>query len=181
MNVRRVVTGHDEHGKAVIVDDDIVEPTTVTLSPTVYHELWRADSAATLPNAGTNGPKTTFFPPVGGYSFFLLTFPPGDGGTDYEGVDIEAGLRELQEKLPGVLETNEFDQPGMHTTDTVDMEIMISGEIVLELDDGVETTLRPGDVNIQNGTRHRWHNRGTEPAVMAVAMVGLPRVLDRKG
>jgi mannose-6-phosphate isomerase-like protein (cupin superfamily) len=112
---------------------------------------------------------------VGGYRFFLLTFPPGDGGADVEGLDIEAGLRELQEKLPGMLETNEFDNPGMHTTDTVDMEIVISGEIVLELDDGVETTLRPGDVNIQNGTRHRWHNRGSEPAVMAVAMVGLPR------
>ncbi|MCW2664466.1 MAG: hypothetical protein JWP83_5618 [Mycobacterium sp.] len=29
----------------------------------------------------------------------------------------------------------------MHTTDTVDMEIILSGEILLELDDGVETTL----------------------------------------
>jgi uncharacterized cupin superfamily protein len=51
------------------------------------------------------------------------------------------------------------------------MEIILSGEIVLELDDGVETTLRAGDVKIQNGTRHRWHNRGDVPAVMAVAMV----------
>jgi mannose-6-phosphate isomerase-like protein (cupin superfamily) len=176
MNVRRVVTGHDADGKAVFVDDDVVEPTTVALSPTVYHELWRADSAPTLPDAGANGPKTTFFPPVGGYRFFLLTFPPGDGSADLDGVDIEAGLRELQEKLPGVLETNELDQPGMHTTDTVDMEIVISGELVLELDDGVETTLRTGDVNIQNGTRHRWHNRGGVPAVLAVAMVGLPRI-----
>lgn len=67
---------------------------------------------------------------------------------------------------------NEMDSPGMHTTDTVDMEIMLSGEIVLELDDGAETTLRAGDVNIQNGTRHRWHNRGDVPAVMVVAMVG---------
>jgi mannose-6-phosphate isomerase-like protein (cupin superfamily) len=175
MHVRRVITGNDEHGKAVIVGDGVVEPTTVTLSPTVYHELWRADSAPALPDAGVNGPKTSFFPPVGGYRFFLLTFPPGEGSTDLEGVDIEAGLRELQQKLPGVLETNELEQPGMHTTDTVDMEIVISGEIILELDDGVETTLRAGDVNIQNGTRHRWHNRGTEPAVMAVAMVGLSR------
>jgi hypothetical protein len=62
MNVRRVVTGHDAHGKAVIVDDGVVEPTTVTLSPTVYHELWRADSHPTLPDAGVNGPRTTFFP-----------------------------------------------------------------------------------------------------------------------
>ena len=38
MNVRRVVTGHDAHGKAVIVDDGVVEPTTVTLTP---HRLSR--------------------------------------------------------------------------------------------------------------------------------------------
>ena len=68
----------------------------------------------------------------------------------------------------------------MHTTDTVDMAIIISGEIVLELDDGVEKTLRPGDVNIQNGTRHHWHRRGSEPAVMAVAMVGLPPAPNSK-
>jgi mannose-6-phosphate isomerase-like protein (cupin superfamily) len=175
MSVRRVVTGHDAEGKAVFVGDQVVEPTVVALSSTVYHELWRADATPTFPNAGSNGPKTTFFPSAGGYRFFLLTFPPGDGTADFDGVDIEAGLRELQEKLPGVLETNELDQPGMHTTDTVDMEIVISGEIVLELDDGVETTLRAGDVNVQNGTRHRWHNRGSEPAVLAVAMVGATR------
>jgi hypothetical protein len=157
MNVRGLMTGHDAQGKAVIVDDHVVEPTTVALTSTVYHELWRADSMPTVPNSGTNGPKTTFLPPVGGYRFFVFTFPPGDGSADLEGVDIEAGLRELQEKLPGMLETNEYDQAGMHTTNTVDMEIVPSGEIVLELDDGVETTLRARDVNIQNGTRHRWH------------------------
>ena len=53
---------------------------------------------------------------------------------------------------------------------------MLSGEVVLELDNGVERTLHTGDVNIQNGTRHRWHNRGGVPAVLAVAMVGLPRI-----
>lgn len=49
---------------------------------------------------------------------------------------------------------------------------MLSGEVVLELDNGVERTLCTGEVDIQNGTRHRWHNRGTEPATMAVVMVG---------
>src|SRR3979490_2236048 len=175
MSVRRVVTGHDAHGKAIIVDDQVVEPTTVALTPTAYHELWRADSPPTLPDAGTNGPKTTFLPPVGGYRFFLFTFPPSDASADLKGIDIEAGLRELQEKLPGVLETNEFDQPGMHTTDTVDMEIVLAGEIALDLHHRVETTLRGRDDDIQNGTRDRWHNRGGDPAVLAVAMVGLPR------
>ncbi|WP_330254098.1 AMP-binding protein [Nocardia sp. NBC_00565] len=174
-SVRRVVTGHDTQGKAVFVEDRLVEPISVAMTSTVYHQLWRADAPSTFPDSGAIGPSTTFFPQLGGYRFFLLTLPPGEGHGNLDGVDIDAGLRELQDKLPGVLETNDFDSPGMHTTETVDMEIVLSGEIVLELDDGIETTLRAGDVNIQNGTRHRWHNRGTQPAVVAVAMVGASR------
>ena len=176
MGIRRVVTGHDENGKAIFVADDVVEPTTVLLSTTAYHELWRGDSTPVLPSPGLNGSKTTFFPQPDGYRFFVMTLPPGDGQAPLTGVDVEAGLKELEEKLPGVLETQDFENPGMHTSDTVDMEIVLSGEFVLELDDGAEATLRPGDVNIQNGTRHRWHNRGTEPAVMAVVIIGAKRV-----
>jgi Cupin domain len=172
MRVRRVVTGYDESGKAVFVADDQIDATTVMLSTTTYHELWRSDTEPVFPNAGENGAKSSFFPGPSGYRFFILTVPPGDGHADVDGLDLEAGIRELQEKLPGVIEVNEADNPGMHTTDTVDMEIMLSGELVLELDDGVEKTLRAGDVNIQNGTRHRWHNRGDVPAVMAVAVIG---------
>lgn len=101
-----------------------------------------------------------------------MTIPPGDGAADLSGLDLAACIEELEDKLPGVMAVNELDDPGMHTTDTVDMEIVLSGEIVLELDGCAETTLHAGDVNIQNGTRHRWHNRGDIPAVMAVAMIG---------
>jgi mannose-6-phosphate isomerase-like protein (cupin superfamily) len=172
VNVRRVVTGQDSGGKAIVVDDSVVEPTAAALSSTTYHELWRADELPTFPAAGQNGTKTTFFPPVGGYRFFILTLPPGEGHADIADLDLEASIAEFEEKLPGIMAVSELDNPGMHTTDTVDMEIILSGEFVLELDDGVEVTLRAGDVNVQNGTRHRWHNRGDVPAVMAVAMVG---------
>jgi len=92
------------------------------------------------------------------------------------GLDLRAGLAEMEEKLPGVLARLEPDNPGMHTTDTIDFEVVLSGEVILELDDGVEKLLRPGDTVVQNGTRHRWGNRGTEPAVMAVFTIG-PTVL----
>ena len=58
------------------------------------------------------------------------------------------------------------------TSATVDFEVVISGEVVLELDDGAERVLRPGDTVVQNGTRHRWHNRGSEPATLAVILIG---------
>jgi hypothetical protein len=40
------------------------------------------------------------------------------------------------------------------------------------LDDGATVVLNPGDTYIQNGTRHRWSNRGEVPAVLAVALIG---------
>lgn len=51
-------------------------------------------------------------------------------------------------------------------------EVVLAGKIGLELDDGAEVLLGPGDVVVQNGTRHRWHNRGTEPATMVVVVIG---------
>jgi mannose-6-phosphate isomerase-like protein (cupin superfamily) len=71
-------------------------------------------------------------------------------------------LEEIQQKLPGMIEVLEFDHPGMHTTDTVDFDVIISGEAYLELDDGAEVLLKAGDGVIQNGTPHAWHNRSSE-------------------
>jgi len=53
--------------------------------------------------------------------------------------------------------------------------VVLSGELILELDDGVEKVLRPGDTVVQNGTRHRGGNRETEPVVMAVFTCGVHR------
>jgi mannose-6-phosphate isomerase-like protein (cupin superfamily) len=60
----------------------------------------------------------------------------------------------------------------MHTTATIDYGVVLSGQAILELDDGVEVALEAGDTYIQNGTRHRWHNRGDVPAVLAIALIG---------
>jgi len=70
----------------------------------------------------------------------------------------------------------EPDNPGMHTTDTVDFDYIISGEVWLELDDGQQVHLQAGDCVIQNGARHAWRNKSSEPCVVAVAIVGARRV-----
>ena len=62
---------------------------------------------------------------------------------------------------------------GMHTTDSVDYGVVISGSITLELDDGRKERLEAGDVFVQNGTRHAW--RVDEPCRMAVVLTGVPR------
>ena len=153
MGVRRVVTGHNDEGKAIFASDEIVEPTTLSL----------------LPGA-------EFFPPLGGYRFGIFTVQPGSEASMMpENFDIEAAIAEVEEKLPGMAEHLETENPGMHTTDTVDYEFVISGEVVLELDDGAEVTLKPGDTVIQNGTRHAWRNRTEKPAVLVVVLIGAKR------
>lgn len=76
----------------------------------------------------------------------------------------------------GLAETDEIENPGMHTTDTIDYGIVLSGEIDMELDEGREVHFRAGDCLVQNGTRHRWQNRSEEPCIIAFIMVGAKRI-----
>ncbi len=173
MDVRRVVTGHDAAGKAVFVDDELVEPVTISLVPGMeFHRLWAADEPCTFPDDGSNPAAARYFPPVGGFRFGFFNVPPDDRPELPADLDITAALTELETKLPGLAEYTEADNPGMHTTATVDYGVVISGQAILELDDGVTVTLNPGDSYIQNGTRHRWSNSGDVPAVIAVTLVG---------
>jgi hypothetical protein len=159
MKVRRVVTGHRD-GKAVFVSDQEVQSTEVQattaaiLRSAEIYRLWGGDRAPTFPDDGSPPEQPTVFPPVGGYRFVILTLPP-------------AGAQAPPDMEPKAA--------GMHATDTIDFGVVLSGEIVLELDDGADTTLRPRDTIVQNGTRHRWTNRGQDPAVLAAVLVGAHR------
>jgi mannose-6-phosphate isomerase-like protein (cupin superfamily) len=174
MDVRRVVTGHDSNGRAIFASDEMVAPITLAAMPgSEFHRLWGSDVPQTYPDAGEQPNGPAYFPPVGGFRFGLFTIPP-EREADYP-EDMEAAMGEIEAKLPGLMAHMELDEPGMHTTDTTDYEIVLSGTIVLELDDGAEVTLSPGDTVVQNGTRHRWRNPGTEPAVLGVVLVGAHR------
>ena len=173
MDARRVVTGHDAGGKAVFVSDELVPPVTLALVPgNEFHRLWGSDSTLTFPDDGSRPRAERCFPPVGGTRFAFFTIPPDDGVGAPADLDFPAALAEFEEKLPGMAEHLEPDNPGMHTTASVDYGVVLSGEVILELDDGAKTMLRAGDTYVQNGTRHRWSNTGAVPAVIAVVLVG---------
>lgn len=173
MAVRRVVTGHDASGKAVFVADDQVKPIVPTLLPdSEFYRLWGGDEPARFPDDGAAPEAPLYFPPVGGFRFGTFTVPPDGGQGAPADLDIAAALTDLEDVLPGLAGHMEPDDPGMHTTATIDFEVVLAGEVTLELDDGATTTLSVGDTVVQNGTRHRWSNRGTVPAVMAVFICG---------
>lgn len=172
MQVRRVVTGHDAAGKAVFVSDDEVAPYAPPFSPgNEFHQLWGFDATPRFPDDGTRPAPSTYFPGVGGFRFNFFAIPP-DGEQVPDGLDLAEAFADMEANLPGLAGHMERDEPGMHTTATLDVEVVLAGTPVLELDDGAKVTLQPGDTVVQNGTRHRWSNPGAVPAVMAVVLVG---------
>jgi quercetin dioxygenase-like cupin family protein len=66
---------------------------------------------------------------------------------------------------PGVAKRN-------HQTDSIDYAVVLSGEIVMQLDEE-EVRLKAGDVIIQRGTMHNWVNRGTEPCIIAFILIAM--------
>lgn len=172
--MRRVVTGMTLDGKSVFVSDGDVEPITLALAPGAeWYRIWGSDEAVHLPCDGSQPAERAYFPDAEGFRFGFFTVPsdvapPSD-------LDMDAAMAEVNEKLPGILDVGEAEDPEMHTTDTVDYIIVLSGEIGLDLDDGQTVQLGAGDCVVQNGTRHAWRNTSGKPCFMAYAVVGARR------
>lgn len=172
MPARRVASGQDKNGKAVVVSDEIVAGVPLGGGAEIL-PVWGADTPPSFPLNGSHPGYANFFPGLGGYRFLLMTIPPQTGDLAQDSAAPQPPFAEdLQRLGKGMHEVMEQDTPGMHTTDTVDLEVVLAGEASLELDDGKTVHLGVGDCYIQNGTRHRWFNRGSVAAVVAVVMVG---------
>ena len=173
MRVRRVVTGHDADGRAIVASDTQVDGLRPALVPgSEFHRLWGGDASPSFPDHGSEPAHHTYFPAVGGFRFGMFTVPPASEVSGRRPEDLEAALAEFEAAMPGLAGHMEPDAPGMHTTSTIDFEVVLDGEVWLELDDGVEVHLRQGDTVVQNGTRHAWRNHGETTARLAVFIVG---------
>jgi quercetin dioxygenase-like cupin family protein len=177
MKIRRVVTGHDAEGKARVVDDGDVEPITSELMPGfAAYRLWGRDERPTFPDDGSPRSAEPYYPPRDGSRFMVNRIPPGELTVPPD-LDTAAALAELERQMPGAMAAVDPDAetPGMHTTDSMDYVVVVSGEVTLELDDGQQTVLRAGDVVVQNGTRHTWLNRGAEYCTIVGVAIGADR------
>ena len=149
--MRRVVTGHSPEGRATFTSDAEIQERVVALPSGAEmfrtSDIWVAGEIPTFPDDEILKPMPAGrrYPPPGGFTFGILTFPP------------------------------HTDVGGMHVTDTVDLFYVLSGEVYLELDDGNEKVVRVGDTLVQNGTMHAWHNRGNEPCRLVSFMAGAKR------
>lgn len=178
MKVRRVVTGVGADGRSRIVSDG-VPPRTHDFETIPEHAsslLWATDTEPPTPSDGED--PTPTLPSVirgpGETTFMTVQFPP-DSVFAADDFDPEAAHREQTEVTPGLLE--HFEEPGspFHRTPTVDYVLLLEGELWLIVDEG-EVKLEPGDIVVQNGTRHAWENRTDKPArIVATIVSGAPR------
>jgi len=141
LQIRRVVTGHDAKGKAVIKIDEIAK--------NVISNRPGASSCVVWSTKGFPVDNDGFEDPTGGS--FKTTV---EGGTVFRIVRYEPGVT-----------------PRNHRTDSIDYAVVISGVIEMELDGGVTAKLKAGDVLVQRGTIHNWVNRGSEVCVIAFILV----------
>jgi Cupin domain len=171
--MRRIVTGHNEAGKAIIASEG-PPPTTMefkAIPGTVFYEIWNTN-ASPAPIDNCDDPTlrpVQLHPTPNGSIIRFVDIPPDSVQENITAADIAAGFGQIG--AAGAA-TNQNDSPHklMHRTETIDYGILISGELWLIVDDG-EAKLSPGDVVIQRGTNHAWANRSNEVARMAFILL----------
>lgn len=175
---RRVVTGIKD-GKSVVLSDG--PPANVHV-----YEGWPGFMTSVLwatapvpvvppePGAEPAPPGLLITPPPGETRLMIVHFPP-DTVFANPRFDPARAAAEQRFHLPGLFECFETEDPGMHQTDSVDYDIVLDGEIWLELDDGETRHLRQGEVVVQGGGRHAWRNKSERTTIMAFILVGARR------
>ena len=175
---RRVVTGHDAKGKAVVLIDGAAPNAKFRKATGLTSTLLWVTDRSPADNCGSADAaerEIGVAPPPRGSIFRVVDFPPA---ANFGSIDNAAMLREMG------IGTGEGGarHAGMHRTKSIDYAVVISGEIDMLLDDS-EVHLKAGDVLVQRGTNHAWVNRGKEDCRIAFVLVGAeePAELRAKG
>lgn len=173
--MKRVVTGHDANGKAVVLSQDA--PAKIAhidaIPGTYFYEVWKTEQMPVGLVDEVVDPtlkELQLRPTPCGSVIRFVDMPPDTA--DY----LEHGAAAMGQAFSQIGDTHASTvkkgspHPLMHRTESIDYGIVIEGEITLVLDDS-EVTLKPGDVVVQRGTNHAWSNRGSVPCRMAFILL----------
>lgn len=141
LEVRRVVTGHDSEGRAIVQIDEVSQNLRSARPKATACVIWTSEG-----------------------------FPVDNSGAEDEGLR-ETGTTHENGTVFRILELQPGNTPRVHRTDSLDYAVIMKGEIDMELESGEITNLKAGDVVVQRGTVHNWINRGTEPCVIAFVLI----------
>jgi naringenin degradation protein FdeH len=164
-STRRIVTGHDPHGKAVVLFDDTVTAKQrggngVTLFWVTSEFPVDAARAADRAQTPVGVP-----PPANGTVFRVVDFAPANPHTppvDHIEILRAMGIDPATQGYARHANT--------HRTRTIDYAIVLDGEIDMLLDDS-EIHVKAGDVLVQQATNHAWVNNGAKPCRIAFILI----------
>jgi quercetin dioxygenase-like cupin family protein len=149
--VRRIVTGNDRDGLAIIKSDKVFEPKPVTGGIASFAKLWVTDQS------------------------------PADNTDETDGADHQRGLTCAGGTVLRVVDFGPGKASPMHKTNSIDYGIVLSGDVEMRLDGGEATRLKPGDIVVQRGTNHAWVNVGESWARMAFVLIEAKPLGDGSG
>lgn len=173
---RRIVTGHDAEGRAILQSDGPPDRVKVVgEAGPVFYEVWNTRATpAPIDRAGGEPPEDGIVlpPPRNGTRIRVLDIPPEAPSMSTMTPDearahfAEIGMADASSHGKG----GPARHPFMHRTETIDYGIVLEGEITLIVDEG-ETVVRAGDIVVQRGTNHAWANRSGRTCRIAFILV----------
>jgi len=138
---RRVVTGNNAAGKSYVMKDEKIK----------FGEVWRSSNAELLGAGGPGDPNIVITPTRDltpgqqtNSRWFYSAIPPAKGPLDRATIEL-------------------------HRTAALSYVLFTSGEVTVVLDEG-QVTMRAGDLMVMRNANHAWHNAGTVPMGMLIAM-----------
>mgnify|MGYP001095211177 FL=1 len=168
--MRRVITGHDNDGKSIVVLDG---PPACSIGEDVggLFELWNTDGNPinTKDRIDRADSEIILSPPRNGSKFRYFQINPTPEGVP---MDVMQDMAAEAFKKIGASHhrVDTAKHPAMHKTDTIDYIILLKGDVTLILDQE-EVDIKPHDVVVQRGTNHAWVNNGNEPAHLIAILI----------
>jgi quercetin dioxygenase-like cupin family protein len=145
--VQRVVTGHNEHGRAIFKSEDVTPTKMIPSGDASFLLVWTTDAV------------------------------PADNNDEIDGRDREAGLTLNHGSVIRIVDMLPGNESPMHRTNSIDYGIVLEGEIELELEDGLKKTIRQGGIIVQRGTNHLWRNTTDRVCRIAFILIEAPAYL----
>jgi hypothetical protein len=173
---RRIVTGHDEQGRSVVISD--APHANIVPNPADpdrgHINFWRTNTVPTNNAVYVDpmaGPPAPLAPPKGGTMFRFFQIAPETNEAGLSKTERDARMAKMFEAAgAGHARLPMNRHPSMHRTDSLDYIVLLKGEVTALLDIG-EVKMKPFDVLIQRGTNHGWVNEGAEPALLVAVLV----------
>lgn len=142
--VQRVVTGHDQAGRAVFRSEDFSPTKMIASGDASFLTIWSTETV------------------------------PADNNDERDGRDLPTGLTLERGSVIRITDMLPGKESPMHRTNSVDYGIVLEGEIELELEDGRKKSIKQGGIIVQRGTNHLWRNTTDKVCRIAFILIEAP-------